>query len=83
MFETVTPLEDPVVRETTLVLREWNGIWKNLYVVRILKIKNVLLLTHALYSSNKRTVNNYDYKMAEKVMVGNCAMCFSAVCFFT
>ncbi|XP_046668485.1 dedicator of cytokinesis protein 3-like [Homalodisca vitripennis] len=33
-FETVTPLEDPVVRETTLVLREWNGIWKNLYVDR-------------------------------------------------
>ncbi|XP_054273723.1 dedicator of cytokinesis protein 3 isoform X2 [Macrosteles quadrilineatus] len=33
-YETVVPLEDPVVRETTLVLREWNGIWKNLYVER-------------------------------------------------
>ena len=27
------PLEDPVVREVTLVLREWGGIWKRLYVV--------------------------------------------------
>uniref|UniRef100_A0A1B6BYQ6 Dedicator of cytokinesis protein 3 n=1 Tax=Clastoptera arizonana TaxID=38151 RepID=A0A1B6BYQ6_9HEMI len=33
-FEIVTPLEDSVVREVTLVLREWNAIWKNLYVER-------------------------------------------------
>lgn len=34
LFESVTPLEDPVVREVTLVLREWSVIWKNLYVER-------------------------------------------------
>lgn len=33
LFESVIPLEDPVVREVTLVLREWGGIWKRLYVV--------------------------------------------------
>lgn len=34
LFESVTPLEDTVVREVTLVLREWSVIWKNLYVER-------------------------------------------------
>ncbi|CAB3387194.1 Hypothetical predicted protein [Cloeon dipterum] len=31
--EVVTPLEDPVVNEVTLVLREWGHIWKKLYLV--------------------------------------------------
>lgn len=35
LFESVIPLEDPVVREVTLVLREWGSIWKRLYVVSI------------------------------------------------
>ncbi|XP_076248536.1 dedicator of cytokinesis spg isoform X2 [Calliopsis andreniformis] len=34
LYESVIPLEDPVVREVTLVLREWCGIWKRLYVER-------------------------------------------------
>ncbi|KAL1116521.1 hypothetical protein AAG570_004993, partial [Ranatra chinensis] len=34
LSEIVTPAEDPVIREVTLVLREWNSIWKNLYVGR-------------------------------------------------
>ncbi|XP_043283024.1 dedicator of cytokinesis protein 3 isoform X2 [Venturia canescens] len=34
LFESVIPLEDPVVREVTLVLREWGCIWKRLYVER-------------------------------------------------
>ncbi|XP_044271519.1 dedicator of cytokinesis protein 3 isoform X2 [Tribolium madens] len=34
LFESVVPLEDPVVREVTLVLREWGDIWKKLYVQR-------------------------------------------------
>lgn len=34
LFESVVPLEDSVVREVTLVLREWGDIWKKLYVVR-------------------------------------------------
>jgi dedicator of cytokinesis protein 3 len=31
----VIPIEDPVVREVTLVLREWGNIWKRLFVVSI------------------------------------------------
>lgn len=31
--ETVTPVEDPVVREVNYVLREWSIIWKRLYTV--------------------------------------------------
>ncbi|CAG9773050.1 unnamed protein product [Ceutorhynchus assimilis] len=34
LFESVVPLEDPVVREVTLVLREWGRIWKGLFVER-------------------------------------------------
>lgn len=33
LYESVIPIEDPVVREVTLVLREWADIWKRLYVV--------------------------------------------------
>lgn len=29
----MVPLEEPVVREVALVLREWADIWKRLYVV--------------------------------------------------
>ncbi|XP_071543136.1 dedicator of cytokinesis protein 3 isoform X3 [Panulirus ornatus] len=32
LYETVTPVEDPVVQEAASVLREWGQIWKNLYV---------------------------------------------------
>lgn len=35
LFESVVPVEDSVVREVTLVLREWADIWKRLYVVSI------------------------------------------------
>ncbi|CAG2069251.1 unnamed protein product, partial [Timema podura] len=34
LFESIIPIEDSVVREVTLVLREWGNIWKQLYVVR-------------------------------------------------
>nr|CAD7403077.1 unnamed protein product [Timema cristinae] len=34
LFESVIPIEDSVVREVTLVLREWGNIWKQLYVDR-------------------------------------------------
>lgn len=30
-YETVTPVEDPTVKEIALVLREWGGIWKRLF----------------------------------------------------
>ncbi|XP_042868283.1 dedicator of cytokinesis protein 3-like isoform X2 [Penaeus japonicus] len=32
VYETVTPVEDPVVQEAASVLREWGQIWKKLYV---------------------------------------------------
>ncbi|XP_060529581.1 dedicator of cytokinesis protein 3 isoform X2 [Cylas formicarius] len=34
LFESVVPVEDPVVREVTLVLREWGRIWKGIFVER-------------------------------------------------
>ncbi|KAK9889841.1 hypothetical protein WA026_007205 [Henosepilachna vigintioctopunctata] len=34
LFESVVPIEDPVIREVTLVLREWGDIWKKLFVNR-------------------------------------------------
>jgi hypothetical protein len=34
----VIPIEDSVVREVTLVLREWGNIWKRLFVVSIVEI---------------------------------------------
>ncbi|XP_033610429.1 dedicator of cytokinesis protein 3 isoform X2 [Cryptotermes secundus] len=34
LFESVIPIEDSVVREVTLVLREWGNIWKRLFVDR-------------------------------------------------
>lgn len=34
LFESVIPIEDPVLREVTQVLREWGLIWKNLFVDR-------------------------------------------------
>ncbi|XP_045606392.1 dedicator of cytokinesis protein 3 isoform X3 [Procambarus clarkii] len=33
LYETVAPVEDPVVQEAASVLREWGQIWKNLYVL--------------------------------------------------
>lgn len=33
-YETVTPVEDAIIKELTYVLREWNVRWKTLYVKR-------------------------------------------------
>ncbi len=38
--ETVTPVEDGVVKEVNYVIREWNPTWKRLYVVRIHRLKS-------------------------------------------
>ncbi|XP_057182434.1 dedicator of cytokinesis protein 3-like [Triplophysa rosa] len=32
-YETVVPLEDPIVTEVTSTLQEWSVLWKQLYVV--------------------------------------------------
>lgn len=55
LFESVIPLEDPVVREVTLVLREWGGIWKRLYVVSIYTsfCTSFFPLPHPLFSLRK------------------------------
>lgn len=45
--ETVTPVEDPVVREVNYVLREWSIIWKRLYTEmetdKVTRIRTVML----------------------------------------
>lgn len=33
LCETVVPLEDPIITETTSTLQEWGVLWKQLYVV--------------------------------------------------
>lgn len=33
LCETVVPLEDPIITETTSALQEWGVLWKQLYVV--------------------------------------------------
>lgn len=48
-YETAIPLEDSVVREVSLVLRDWNCIWKSLYVV--CQDNNLILLW--IYSFQK------------------------------
>ena len=63
------PLEDPVVREVTLVLREWGGIWKKLYVVCTSFALNLLLeyyfYDHILKRFPKRV---YSIGQAEKTL---------------
>ncbi|MCI4390285.1 hypothetical protein PGIGA_G00120870 [Pangasianodon gigas] len=34
-YETVVPLEDPIVTEVTSTLQEWAVLWKQLYVVSL------------------------------------------------
>lgn len=35
LCETVVPLEDPIITETTSTLQEWGVLWKQLYVVSL------------------------------------------------
>ena len=32
-YETVSPSEDPIIKEVSYVLREWSAIWRTLYHV--------------------------------------------------
>jgi len=34
-YETVVPLEDPIITEVTSTLQEWSVLWKQLYVVSL------------------------------------------------
>lgn len=46
LFESVVPIEDPVIREVTLVLREWGDIWKRLFVVSYFSLQNSIAFVH-------------------------------------
>lgn len=41
LCETVVPLEDPIITETTSTLQEWGVLWKQLYVVSSSSTKGV------------------------------------------
>lgn len=41
LCETVVPLEDPIITETTSTLQEWGILWKQLYVVSSSSTKGV------------------------------------------
>lgn len=45
LCETVVPLEDPIITETTSTLQEWGVLWKQLYVV------SSTILPHMQYHS--------------------------------
>ncbi|KAG5197704.1 hypothetical protein MJG53_016255 [Ovis ammon polii x Ovis aries] len=40
-YETVVPLEDSIVTEVTATLQEWASLWKQLYVVKKLRIREL------------------------------------------
>ncbi|XP_021369195.1 dedicator of cytokinesis protein 4-like isoform X3 [Mizuhopecten yessoensis] len=47
--ETITPMEDPMVKEVTYVLREWYTMWKSLFIkwgqsnITVQEIRNAML----------------------------------------
>nr|XP_043876933.1 dedicator of cytokinesis protein 4b isoform X1 [Solea senegalensis] len=59
-FETVTPVEDSVITEMTLTLRDWGAMWKQLYV------KNEGDLFHRLWH-----VMNEILDLRRQVLVGH------------
>lgn len=50
------PLDDPVVREVTLVLREWGRIWKGIFVVSFLHQKIGKFFTMCVFVLGKESV---------------------------
>lgn len=59
LCETVVPLEDPIITETTSTLQEWGVLWKQLYVV------SGVVLQH-LYHIRRRKTQGLDLaKIAE------------------
>lgn len=45
LCETVVPLEDPIITETTSTLQEWGVLWKQLYVVSSGILQYILLIS--------------------------------------
>ncbi|EEB14973.1 dock-4, putative [Pediculus humanus corporis] len=81
LSESVIPVEDPILREVTQVLREWGNILKQLYVMRehytfkaVIKIMRELLewrrqlLTGTLTQDQTRELK---LKIANKIDGGN------------
>lgn len=42
LCETVVPLEDPIITETTSTLQEWGVLWKQLYVVSSVVLQHLI-----------------------------------------
>jgi hypothetical protein len=61
LFESVIPIEDTVVREVTLVLREWGNIWKRLFVVSIAEVAEMKYYDNVCCQSRLYIVLHYDF----------------------
>ena len=58
LCETVVPLEDPIITETTSTLQEWAVLWKQLYVVsHALHLSS--LISHRSELLIRVNINNY------------------------
>ncbi|KAK6177339.1 hypothetical protein SNE40_015458 [Patella caerulea] len=57
-FETIIPIEDPITKEVTFVLREWAVIWKKLYVKSHSLFKNIEKVMRELIGYRKELVHN-------------------------
>lgn len=53
LCETVVPLEDPIITETTSTLQEWGVLWKQLYVVS--RHCNTALISHKTEEKPNKT----------------------------
>ncbi|GFS09606.1 dedicator of cytokinesis protein 3 [Elysia marginata] len=57
-YETVTPVEDAIIKELTYVLREWNEQWKALFVKRKSLFKTIMLVMGELDKCRSKLVSN-------------------------
>lgn len=66
LCETVVPLEDPIITETTSTLQEWGVLWKQLYVVSSTISQHISLILNKKKQqqlSNKcETGSNQDFQ---------------------
>lgn len=57
-YETVTPVEDAIIKELNYVLREWNEQWKALFVERKNLFKTIMLVMGELDKCRSKLVSN-------------------------
>lgn len=60
LCETVVPLEDPIITETTSTLQEWGVLWKQLYVV------SSVVLQHLYHIRSRKTQGLEIAEIAER-----------------